>query len=130
MSGDVFPSFQQVVVCSGHMIDASNRKEPRFPAAKAEAVRASIGSQLDEWKVNGRTLALCGGASGADTLFGEEALLRGASLRILLAQEKEAFIDESVAGAGEEWVQRFHRLIAKAQVYVLPPAQSPEEEKL
>src|SRR4051812_12781056 len=106
MSGDGSPSFQQVIVCSGHMIDAPDRKEPRFPAAKAEAVRASIGRQLDEWKVNCSTLALCGGASGADTLFGEEALLRGANLRLLLAQEKQAFINDSVAGAGEEWVQR------------------------
>ncbi|MFL6530079.1 MAG: hypothetical protein ACJ8HQ_04090 [Chthoniobacterales bacterium] len=121
--------FEQVVICSGHMIDAPDRKEPRFPATKAEAVREQIGHQLDQWKINGNALAICGGASGADTLFGEEALKRGARLRLLLAQNLEAFVRDSVEPAGEEWVRRFRALASNAQVDTLTPAASKDEQE-
>ncbi len=41
--------FDKVVICSGHMIDKPDRKTPRFPAGKAEAVRAKIAQQLEQW---------------------------------------------------------------------------------
>lgn len=122
--------YDQVIVGSGHMIDAPDRKEPRFPEEKAEAVRALIAARLAEWKVNSNDLAICGGASGADTLFGEECLERGASLRLLLAQEVEDFVRDSVQPAGGNWVERFHALKTDSDVAVLPAAASSESEKL
>ena len=111
--------FDNVVICSGHMIDALGRETPRFPEEKAEAVRARIAQQLAQWEIGENDLAICGGACGADTLFAEECLRRGARLRLLLAQEGDDFVRDSVSHAGEEWVRRFHALCEKAEVAIL-----------
>src|SRR5882757_8067294 len=111
--------FDKVVICSGHMIDAPDRKTPRFPKEKAEAVRAKIAQQLEQWEIGAGDLAVCGGACGADILFAEECLRRGAQLRLLLAQETDDFVRDSVSHAGEEWVRRFHALCEKAEVAIL-----------
>jgi tetratricopeptide (TPR) repeat protein len=112
--------FDKVVICSGHMIDKPDRKMPRFPAGKAEAVRTRIAQQLEQWNVGANDLAVCGGACGADILFAEESLRRGAQLRLLLAQEVDDFVRDSVRHAGNDWVQRFHALRDKAEVATQP----------
>jgi tetratricopeptide (TPR) repeat protein len=112
--------FHKVVICGGHMIDAPDRKTPRFPKAKAEAVRAKIAQQLEQWEIGAGDLAVCGGACGADILFAEECLRRGAQLRLLLAQEIDDFVRDSVRHAGSDWVQRFHALCEKAEVATQP----------
>ena len=116
------PRFDKVIVCSGHMIDASDRATPRFPAFKAEPVRAEISRQLAQWNVGPNDLAIYGGASGADTLFAEECLRRGTKLRLLLAQKENDFVRDSVEPAGPEWVRRFHSLCRRADPAILPPA--------
>jgi hypothetical protein len=113
-------SYDKVVICSGHMIDAPDRKEARFPATKAEAARAKIASQLAKWEIGPGNLAICGGACGADILFGEETLRRGAELRLLLAQDVDAFVQNSVQHAGKDWVRRFHALCSRAKIEILP----------
>jgi tetratricopeptide (TPR) repeat protein len=112
--------FDKVVICSGHMIDAPDRKTPRFPKEKAEVVRAKIAQQLEQWKIGAGDLAVCGGACGADMLFAEECLRRGAQLRLLLAQEIDDFVRDSVRHAGNDWVQRFYALREKADVATQP----------
>jgi hypothetical protein len=114
--------FDKVIVCSGHMIDAPKRETPRFPASKANAVRAEIARQLDCWNTGPNDLAICGGASGADILFAEECLQRGAKLRLLLAQKKDEFVRESVEPAGPEWMRRFRALRNKADLAILSAA--------
>src|SRR5207253_5262053 len=41
---------QQVFLFSGHMIDAPDRKEPRFPPDKEKIAAAAIAAKLDELK--------------------------------------------------------------------------------
>jgi hypothetical protein len=113
--------YDKVAICSGHMIDAPDRKEPRFPERKAKAVQAKIAQQLAEWEVGSRDLSICGGACGADILFAEECLRRGATIRLLLAEEVDSFVRNSVRHAGESWVQRFHALREQSEVEILPP---------
>ena len=112
--------FDKIAICSGHMIDASNRKTPRFPAAKAEAVLAEIARQIAQWEIGAGDLAVCGGACGADILFAEECLRRDAKIRLLLAQEVGDFVRDSVQHASSDWVQRFHALREKAEVAAQP----------
>jgi tetratricopeptide (TPR) repeat protein len=112
--------FAKVIVCSGHMIDAPGRKTPRFPKEKAEAVREKIAQQLERWEIGENDLAVSGGACGADTLFAEECLRRGAQIRLLLAQELDDFVRDSVRHAGNDWVRRFHILLEKAEVGTQP----------
>ena len=108
--------FAKVAICAGHMIDAPGRKTVRFPQEKVEAVQAKIAQQLEAWKIGEGDLAVSGGASGADILFAEECLRRGAKLRLLLAEEIDDFIRDSVRQAGNDWVRRFHALRDKAEV--------------
>ena len=114
--------FNKVAICSGHMIDAPKRETPRFPIEKAEAVRAKIAQQLAQWEIGPRDLSICGGACGADILFAEECLRRGAQIRLLLAQKVEDFVRASVRHAGDNWVRRFDALRAQARVEILPEA--------
>ena len=102
--------FNRIAICSGHMIDAATRETPRFPAGKEKAVRAEIARHLAQWNVGAGDLAICGGACGADILFAEECLDRGARVRLLLAQEVGNFVRDSVQHGGNEWVRRFHSL--------------------
>ena len=112
--------FNKVAICSGHMIDAPKRETPRFPIEKAEVVRAKISQQLARWEIGPRDLSICGGACGADILFAEECVRRGAQIRLLLAQKVEDFVRASVRHAGDDWVRRFDALRAQAQVEILP----------
>ncbi len=112
--------FDKIAICSGHMIDAPGRKTARFPEIKVEAVRVKIAAQLAKWEIGPGDLAVCGGACGADILFAEECLLRGAKIRLLLAQEVPAFVRDSVQHAGNAWVQRFHALREKSEVAKQP----------
>lgn len=112
--------FDKIVICSGHMIDQPDREMPRFPVGKAEAVRAKIAAQLEQWNVGAGDLAVCSGACGADILFAEESLRRGAKIRLLLAQEVDDFVGDSVRHAGNDWVRRFYALREKAEVATQP----------
>ncbi len=125
-------SWEKVAIGSGHMIDAPDRKDPRFPQSKAEAVREKIAEQLAAWEIGSRDLAICGGACGADILFAEECLRRGAQIRLLLAQPVEAFVRDSVQHAGADWVRRFDALRERAEVKILPeePARAPNDASI
>ena len=102
------------------MIDAEDRKTPRFPLAKEAGVRAEIARQVAQWDIGQGDLAVCGGACGSDILFAEECLQRGAQNRLLLAQELDGFVRDSVQHAGSHWVKRFHALREKAEVATQP----------
>ncbi len=105
--------FAQSVLFTGHMIDAADREEARFPpqaeGAARIAIRASV-LQLRDW---GGTpmVGIAGGASGGDLLFHEVCAELGVATRLRLALPVEAFIATSVAPAGEGWVRRFFTLV-------------------
>ena len=114
--GNPLPAFGKVVVCSGHMIDKSDRIKARFPASKEAAVREKIAGLLAAWGVGKGDLAISGGACGSDILFAEECQRRGASVRLMLALPRADFVSKSVAFAGNNWVQRFHQLANTCEV--------------
>ncbi len=121
--------FDRIAICSGHMIDAPDRATPRFPEAKAETVRAAMARVVDQWGIGAGDLAVCGGACGADLLFAEECQKRGATVRLLLAQDVADFVCDSVARAGNDWVRRFHTLREGAQIATQPErlGKAPDE---
>jgi len=114
------PSYLGVVICSGHMIDTPDRPKPRFPPEAEDEVRERLAAELDGAGVAEGTLAICGGARGADILFAELALERGAHLRLLLPLPAEEFRMRSVrlAGDGGAWEKRFNALLSNADVAV------------
>ena len=108
------------VLFSGHMVDAPDRTEPRFPPERVPLVRRDIAEVI--WLIDDSEVgAVSGLACGGDLLFAEEWLKTGRALQAYLPRPVEAFLDESVRFAGEEWVASFHRVITDPMVSVVGP---------
>ena len=97
----------RVFLFSGHMIDAPERKTPRFPAQKEGAAAVAIGGILDKLEAGSADSGLCGGACGGDLLFAEACLARGAHMEIHIPFAEPTFLEKSVTFAGESWRERF-----------------------
>ena len=82
-----------VFLFSGHMIDAPDRKSPRFPADKESAAARAIAGKLDELGAGPTDIALCSGACGGDLLFAETCLVRGVHLQIRIPFDEATFGD-------------------------------------
>jgi uncharacterized protein len=116
----------RMVVASGHMTDAADRKTPRFPESSVTRVRQETARQLARWQVGPGDLVICGGARGTDLIVAEEGLARGASVRLCLSLPRDEFITRSVELAGTDWLQRFESIESRSQVRQLDadPASS------
>ena len=113
-------AISQVVVESGHMVDASDRATPRFPADAERRIAAAVDAVLAAWTVGPSTVVLSQGACGTDIIVAERALDRGADVRLRLALAPDAFEAISVAPAGPGWSGRFRALLARCDVAVQP----------
>ena len=109
----------KVFLFSGHMIDAFDRKSPRFPADKEPVAKAAISDLLDCLHLGPRDIAICGGACGGDLLFAEAALKRGAKLEIYLPFDEKRFFAESVDFAGSDWHSRFLDAKSRADLHIM-----------
>lgn len=101
------------ILFTGHMIDAPDRQNPRFPPALEAEARAAIEARVKEVmsKESGKDIiGIAGGACGGDILFHEVCRNLGIKTELYLALPREAFINESVAFAGNVWVDRFDEL--------------------
>ena len=105
---------QKVLLFTGHMIDAENRKEPRFPKEREPEIRQKIKVSVENiLKSNPSAdgyIAISGGACGGDLLFLEICAGLGIPIKMLLALPAEEYIAESVAFAGKSWVDRFYHV--------------------
>lgn len=120
----VKPQRKRVLVFTGHMIDAPDRKTPRFPANKEGLAREKIKELvMKEMNTAGVAAAYAGGASGGDILFQEVCAELGIETRLYLAVQPEIYVTTSVNKAGPGWVQRFwdlHRAhVERNQVRIL-----------
>ena len=100
------PRFRQVLVASGHMIDAPGRPQERFPPRKEGLVRDRIDAQLQTWGAGEGDLAVCGGARGADMLFAELCADRGAEVWLMLPLADGPFLEKSVRLPESDWEGR------------------------
>lgn len=107
----------RVIVCSGHMIDAPGRKEPRFPASKEQLVRSSMGELLRRWDVGSHDVGICGGARGADIIFAEECLTLATRVILLIALPEEEFLARSVRLPGSDWEARYRALRTRCETH-------------
>lgn len=108
-----------VVVVSGHMVDTPDRARPRFPAAQVARVAAEIREAFARLAFGPGGTLVTGGARGADILAGEQALERGAAVRLVLALAPEEFKRSSVTLPDSDWEQRFDALLARATFEVV-----------
>jgi tetratricopeptide (TPR) repeat protein len=103
---------RQVILFSGHMIDAPNRPSKRFPAEKESVAAQNIAEALDRLGAGPEDLALTQGASGGDLLFLEACRHRDVRLQLLLPLPEPEFIQRSIlpSAGGDKWRERFYRL--------------------
>jgi len=106
------PPFQprQVLVFSGHRVDAPTRPKPRFPQTLVPRATAEIERVLDALAAGPEDLALTQGASGGDMIFAEACLARGVRLQMLLPLAEPDFIEASVMPSteGTAWRERYY----------------------
>jgi len=95
----------------GHIIAAPG-KPGRMSAEVEPGVAARIAELLEERGVGFGYGSL---AAGADILFAEALLARGAQLHLLLPFRLEDFVRQSVRPSGEGWVTRFESCLAQAK---------------
>ena len=100
---------RQVILFSGHMVDASDRPTPRFPPDLEQIAAQKIGEALDALGAGPEDLALCQAASGGDLLFLDACQQRGVRCHVLLPLREPDFIDRSVmpSAGGDAWRKRY-----------------------
>jgi class 3 adenylate cyclase len=95
----------------GHIIAAPGRPG-RFPAEAEHDVAVRIREILEEQQVGFGYGSL---AAGADILFAEALLARGAQLHLLLPFSLSDFVERSVKPAGTDWPERFEVCMKQAK---------------
>ncbi len=104
-----------------------------MPPADAGAATGShepaLARQLDQVLME-RDVGFAFGAlaAGADILFAEALLRRGAQLTVVLPFDRGAFVSESVLPFGAGWIERFDRCLARARVLAIDTAHYPHDE--
>ena len=114
---------RNVILFSGHMIDAPDRPVPRFPAAKEQIAAQKISEILNQIGADSHDLALTQGACGGDLLFTEACRKRGVNINWLQPFSEPEFIQNSVDRGGQGWIDRY--MSAKAGL-AAPPRSAPD----
>ncbi|HVF63090.1 MAG TPA: adenylate/guanylate cyclase domain-containing protein [Casimicrobiaceae bacterium] len=100
-----------VIAFSGHMIDRAGRRSERFPPSLEPVVDEALRAKLASY---GEAIGFSQAACGADILFLEALQDAGMQSHVVLPCAVADFIATSVAFAGERWVARFERALARA----------------
>jgi tetratricopeptide (TPR) repeat protein len=103
---------KRVLLFAGHMIDAPEREQPRFPADKEQVAREKIKEVVVKEMNEGAGVAsgYAGAASGGDILFLEVCAELGIPTNLYLAVPPQTYVTTSVQPAKGNWVDRFWRL--------------------
>ena len=117
---------RQVLLFSGHMVDAPDRAKPRLPASRLPQATQALNQVLDALGAGAGDLLLTQGAAGGDLLCAEACRARGVRVQLLLPLAEPAFIEQSVLPSqdGEDWRRRYFELKAALQD---PPRIMPDE---
>jgi hypothetical protein len=115
---------ERVFLFSGHMIDAPDRKTPRFPADKENIAQQRIAAALADLNAGPQDLGLTQGACGGDILFAEACRQRGVKLQLLQPFEEPVFIEKSVTTADADWLKRYLIITSGLET---PPLAAPKE---
>ena len=110
----------QVLLFSGHMVDAPGRAQPRLPLTKLPQAAAALQRALDALGAGPGDLLLTQGAAGGDLLCAEACQARGVRVQLLLPLREPEFIQRSLlpCADGEAWRERYFAL--KAQLADAP----------
>jgi hypothetical protein len=100
---------RQVLLFSGHMVDAPTRQQPRFPPFLVPAATAAIHKLLADTDAGPADIAYTQGAAGGDLIFAQACQQRGVRLQLLLPFAEDAFIAQSIlpSSDGPAWRERY-----------------------
>ncbi len=102
----------KLVIFSGHMIDAPDRRVPRFPPEKEAAIKQLLEKQLEAMNAG---IGFASAACGSDILFLEAMLARGGAIHIVLPWPADEFVKTSVDLDGKgTWNTRFEAVLGRA----------------
>jgi len=123
---------RRILLFSGHMVDAADRPEPRFPPDKEPFAARAIADTLSQLEAGPEDLGLCGGACGGDLLFAEATLKLGLRLEIRIPFPEPTFLLKSVTFAGDKWRDRFYavRNNPLTRLLVMPDELGPTPENV
>ncbi len=126
---------RQVFLFSGHMVDAPDRREPRFPRELVPKAGERIFETLVNMGAGPEDLALCQAAAGGDLLFLEACLELGVRCQIYLPFTGPEFIERSVLPSweGDTWRDRYYSvkqrvLEGQGRVRIMPSELGPLPE--
>ena len=117
---------RQVLLFSGHRVDAPGRAVPRLPPALLADASVRIEQALDAAGAGPGDAALCQAASGGDLLFSQACHTRGVRVQWLLPLPESEFIEQSLltSMAGAAWRERYFGL--KSQLADAPRVMADE----
>lgn len=120
---DVVP--RQVLLFSGHRVDAPDRPRPRFPFDKVAAAARRIDAALASCQAGPQDLAITQGSAGGDLLFAHACQERGVALQLMLPLPESEFVQRAVVPSAESarWRAAWSHVRARL---VLPPRVLPE----
>lgn len=123
---ECFP-IPKLVIFSGHMIDAPDRRVPRFPPEMENTVKQLLDKELESMNAG---IGFGSAACGSDILFHEVMLARGGAIHIVLPWPAEEFVKTSVNLDGKGiWNKRFEAVLERAaSVRVLGQLYMPGSE--
>jgi hypothetical protein len=101
----------KIGVFSGHMVDAEDRLNPRFPAEQSDLVLTKLKRLIDQRRIG---IGFCGAAAGADLLFAKSLMEARGELHLILPYRPERFLELSVANYGKEWTVCFDEVLRYA----------------
>lgn len=125
---------RQVLLFSGHMIDAPGRQPPRFPNEKAPIAAQRIAAALEQLGAGPEDLSFSQASSGGDLLFLEACQQRGVRCQIQLPFPEPDFIEASIAPAADStvWRDRYYamkaRLASADVIRIMPNELGPPPE--
>ena len=122
----------EVLLFTGHRVDAPGRPTPRFPAAAEPLAAKMIDSAIYAVLATAErpVAGLAGGANGGDILFHEIAARLGVPTELCLALPPDEYCAASVADGGKEWVARFEALCEGLPIRLLPEEAHRDERRL
>jgi hypothetical protein len=102
----------KVIVFHGYPIDKSDLPPGCFPPSAATTVGNRIEEVLDAWKIGKGDLAICGGLTEGDVMFGEKCLAREAKVRLLILEPTPLQLAQVFSDpVSSEWATRSSALV-------------------
>ncbi|HMZ44041.1 MAG TPA: TRAFs-binding domain-containing protein [Anaerolineales bacterium] len=96
---------------TGYMVDYPAKEKKTFPPERENEIRQEIIRKLEKFKITPDDRAFVGGLSaGSEILFAEVCAEKGIKVKAFLPLPESAYIRKFVSPAGDNWVDRFHKI--------------------